>query len=154
MSLLLASLPVSSRLFLGVWGFEGAGEIAFLCMVVGTYFHIVSRRRSPALPDPAAMLDQAIQLASLGRIDEAIGLLTEAISLSPKLWQAFQYRGELYLSQQDSIDAALRDFDEAIRLAPEEPHLYGLRGRANGLLGSSSSATDCTHDAAGISTGA
>jgi regulator of sirC expression with transglutaminase-like and TPR domain len=50
------------------------------------------------------------------------------------LWQAFQYRGELYLRQQ-SFDAALQDLNEAIRLAPEEPHLYILRGQAHSLLG-------------------
>jgi regulator of sirC expression with transglutaminase-like and TPR domain len=50
------------------------------------------------------------------------------------VWQAFQYRGELYLRQQ-AFDAALRDLNEAIRLAPEEPHLYVLRGQAQSLPG-------------------
>jgi tetratricopeptide (TPR) repeat protein len=80
------------------------------------------------------MLDQAIQLASSGQIDPAIALLTETIRLSPQLWQAFQYRGELYLRQQ-SFDAALQDLNEAIRLAPEEPHLYILRGHAQNPQG-------------------
>jgi tetratricopeptide (TPR) repeat protein len=75
------------------------------------------------------MLDQAFQLALSGQIDLAIALLTETIRLSPQLWQAFQYRGELYLRQQ-SFEAALQDLNEAIRLAPEEPHLYILRGQA------------------------
>jgi tetratricopeptide (TPR) repeat protein len=134
MSLLLASLPVASRLFLGGWGFDGAAELACLCLFIGAYFQIVSRR-FPAVRDPAAMLDQALHLASSNRTDEAIGLLTEAIRLSPRLWQAFQYRGELYLTREDSVQAALRDFDEAIRLAPDEPHLYGLRDHAQSLLG-------------------
>jgi tetratricopeptide (TPR) repeat protein len=134
MSLLLASLPVASRLFLGGWGFYDAAAAACLCMFIGTYFHIVSRR-FPPLPDPAAMLDEALQLASAYRTDEAIALLTDAIRMSPRLWQAFQYRGELYLSRADFIQAALRDFDEAIRLAPGEAHLYVLRGHAHGLLG-------------------
>ena len=86
------------------------------------------------MPDPASMLDQAIQLASAGQVDEAIALLTETIRLNPQLWQAFQYRGELYLHQQ-SLDAALRDFNEAIRLAPEEPHLYLLRKQAQSPQG-------------------
>ena len=88
------------------------------------------------MPDAASMLHQAIQLASSGQIDAAIALLTETIRLSPQLWQAFQYRGELHLRQQ-SFDAALRDLDEAIRLAPEEPHLYVLRWQAQSLLGES-----------------
>jgi len=134
MAFLFASMPAASKLFLGYWGFDGASEIACLCLVLGTYFYIVGRRSRPPIPDPATMLDQAIQLAMSGQIDEAIALLTETLRLNPQLWQAFQYRGELYLRQQ-SFEAALRDLNEAIRLAPEEPHLYILRGQAHSLLG-------------------
>lgn len=133
LSMLLASLPISSRLFLGAWGFETAGELALLLGMAGMYLHFASRRQSPVLPDPASLLDQAIQLASAGQIDEAIAILTKVIAASPKLWQALQYRGELYL-WQNRIEAALRDFDEAIRLAPEESHLCGLREGARALL--------------------
>jgi tetratricopeptide (TPR) repeat protein len=126
---LFASLPVSSRLFLGVWGFESAGGVAGLCLVAGTYLHILARRASGAIPDPAVMLDEALALARLGQVDEAIALLTEAIRLSPWVWQAYQYRGELYLSRQ-MLDRAAKDFSEAIRLAPNEPHLQVLLGQA------------------------
>jgi tetratricopeptide (TPR) repeat protein len=134
MAFLFASMPAAGKLFLGVWGFDGAAEIACLCLLLGVYFHIAGRRSGPPVPDPATMLDQAIQLASSGQIDAAIALLTKTIRLSPQLWQAFQYRGELYLRQQ-SFDAALQDLNEAIRLAPEEPHLHTLRGQAQSLLG-------------------
>jgi tetratricopeptide (TPR) repeat protein len=96
------------------------------------------------------MLDRAIHLASSDRTGEAIALLTEAIRMSPRLWQAFQYRGELYLSRQDSVPAALRDFDEAIRLAPGEPHLYGLRGHAHYLLGDTLSGQEDYQTAAAL----
>jgi tetratricopeptide (TPR) repeat protein len=132
MAALFASMPAASKLFLGTWGFDGAAEIACLLLILGAYFHIMGRRRSRAIPDQASMLDQAIRLALSGQIDEAIALLTETIRLSPQLWQAHQYRGELYLRQQ-AFDAALRDLNEAIRLAPEEPHLYALRGQAQNL---------------------
>ena len=117
---LFASLPVSSRVFLGVWGFESAAGIAGLFLVAGTYLHILARRALRVMPDPAEMLDQALALARYGQVDEAIALLTEAIRLSPWLWQGYQYRGELYLAQQ-LPERAAEDFHEAIRLAPGEP---------------------------------
>ena len=137
MAVVFGSLPLASRLFLGSWSFDGAAGIGCLCLILGTYFHIVSRR-FPVVPDPATILERAGERASAGRGDQAIALLTEGIRLSPQLWQAFQYRGELYL-RQDDLDAALDDFSEAIRLAPQEPHLYLLRGHAYSLLGDETS---------------
>jgi len=134
LALLFASLPVASRLFLGGWEFEGAGGLACLLLLLGTYFHILGRRRFRGVPDAASMLEEALRLAKYGSRNEAIHLLGETIRLSPRLWQAFQYRGELYLSIENP-GAALEDFDEAIRLAPEEPHLAALRERALALLG-------------------
>jgi tetratricopeptide (TPR) repeat protein len=139
MAAVFGSLPLASRILLGGWGFDGAAEIGCLCLIAGAYFHIVSRR-FPVVPDPATMLERAGERAASGRPDRAIALLTEGIRLSPQLWQAFQYRGELYLLQGEQAEAALQDFSEAIRLAPRERHLYLLRGRAYSLLGDESSA--------------
>jgi tetratricopeptide (TPR) repeat protein len=148
MAVVFGTLPLASRIFLGGWGFDGAAEIGCLCLIAGAYFHIVSRR-FPAIPDPATILERAGEQAASGRADRAIALLTEGIRLSPQLWQAFQYRGELYLLQGEQADAALRDFSEAIRLAPSERHLYLLRARAYSLLGDESSAhSDCAQAAA------
>jgi tetratricopeptide (TPR) repeat protein len=138
LALLFASLPLAGKLFLGSWGFEDATLLlAVLCFLVAAYLHIRGRRGSRPAPDDAALLDQAIQLAASGQPAEAIALLTEAIRLSPRLWQAFQYRGELYL-QRGSADAALEDFDRAIGLAPNESHIQVLRGYAQALLASKS----------------
>lgn len=148
MAVVFGSLPLASRIFLGGWGFDGAAEIGGLCLLVGAYFHLVSRRFA-AVPDPATILERAGQRASEGRGDQAIALLTEGIRLSPQLWQAFQYRGELYLRQGGQMEAALRDFSEAIRLGPREPHLYLLRAHVYGLLGDeTSSRSDCQRAAA------
>ncbi len=133
MAAVFGSLPLASRIFLGNWGFDGAMEIGCLCLMAGAYFQIVSRR-FPAIPDPATTLEQAGERVSEGRNDQAIALLTEEIRLSPHLWQAFQYRGELLLAQTQA-EAALQDFCEAIRLAPDEAHLYALRGHAYSLVG-------------------
>lgn len=140
MALLFASLPVACWIFVGNWGFEDAFGVSCLCVVLGAYFHIRSRKSLPPAPDPATLLDRAIQLVSKGQTAEAILLLTEAIRLSPRLWQAFQYRGELQLHLPDSVEQALDDLTEAIRLAPEEPYLYILRGQAHTLLGDDTAA--------------
>jgi tetratricopeptide (TPR) repeat protein len=147
MAVVFGSLPLASRIFLGGWGFDGAGEIGCLCLIAGVYFQIVSRR-FPAVPDPATILERAGERASAGRGDQAIALLTEGIHLSPQLWQNFQYRGQLYLRQGVNMAAAVQDFSEAIRLAPREPHLYMLRGQAYSLLGDEASArSDCARAA-------
>jgi len=139
-ALLLGSLPLASRLLLGAWGFAEATELAVLCLLVGLYLEILGRRRWRTLRDDAAVLERALALASEGRDEEAIARLTQAVRVSPRLWQAYQYRGQLRLRQPGTWQEALADFDEAIRLAPKEPHLYTLRSQAFGLLGDELSA--------------
>jgi cytochrome c-type biogenesis protein CcmH/NrfG len=134
LALLFGSFPVVGRMVLGNWEFGGSAEIACLLLLAGAYFHLRSRRRYAANPDPATLLDQASQLAANGRVDRAVALLTKTIRQSPKLWQAYQYRGELHLRAGDAV-LATHDFAEAIRLAPNEPHLYLLREQAHALLG-------------------
>jgi tetratricopeptide (TPR) repeat protein len=92
------------------------------------------RRAFRAIPDPAFLLDQANQFATAGRTGRALARLNSAIRLSPRFWQAYQYRGELLFLRQD-YEAALRDFDKAVSLAPDESHLYALRAQAHLALG-------------------
>jgi cytochrome c-type biogenesis protein CcmH/NrfG len=129
LALLFGGMALGSRLVLGAWPFEGAPELSCVCLLLGAYFHIAGRRRCLALPDPAVLLDQALSLVSSGQVDQAIALLSKAIRQNPHLWQALQYRGELYLLQQNAA-AAAQDFSAAIRLAPEERHLHDLLEQA------------------------
>jgi tetratricopeptide (TPR) repeat protein len=139
MAILFASLPLASWLFLGGWGFPGASELAFLCAALGAYLE-VRRRRWKALRDDAIALERALTLASEGETGRAAAVLTNTIRISPKLWQAYQYRGQLRLSEAEQWEAALSDFDAAIALAPDEAHLYALRSQAHRLLGEESAA--------------
>ncbi len=75
------------------------------------------------------MLDEAIQLVSAGETARALRVLGRTIAVNPWFWQAFQYRGLIRL-RRGEFDAAIADFDEAIRLAPDEPHLRELRAEA------------------------
>src|SRR5260370_42531414 len=83
MAVVFGSLPLASRIFLGGWGFDGAAEIACLCLMAGAYFHIVSRR-FPAVPGPATRLERAAACASSGHDDQAIGLVTQSILRIPQ----------------------------------------------------------------------
>jgi len=134
MAALFGTLPLMSRLFLGSWSFDGALGIAMLFVVLAAYFHLLSHKFRQ-LPDDATLLERGINHAREGRTDEAIHLFSRAIRLSPRLWQAHQYRGELYLLDPVTAKDALRDFNAAIEIAPAEAHLFTLRARANALLG-------------------
>ena len=134
LGVLFGSLPVASKLLLGSWEFEGAAQLAGLCLMLAAYLHLRARRNTKTIPDAASMLDQASQLAGQGERDRAIGLLSRAIHLDPRFWQAYQYRGRLYLERRESWSRALDDFNSAIRLAPGEAELYQLREQAQSLL--------------------
>ncbi len=121
MALLFGSLPVASRVLFGAWGFPEAGQMSVLCLIAGTYLQIHGRRRFKRLRDDAAVLAEALRLAAEGDTRQATALLTRVIQVSPRLWQAYQYRGQIRLQDPDSWDAGLADLNEAIRLAPREP---------------------------------
>jgi len=137
---LFGSLPIASRFLLGHWEFSEAAELAFLCLALGAYLEIRGRRRVKALRDDAAALERALTLAAEGRTEDAIAVLTSAVRVSPRLWQAYQYRGQLRLGESDTWSEALSDLNEAIRLAPKESHLYALRSQVYERLGDDSSA--------------
>ena len=140
LALLFAGLPLVGVLILGSWEFEGSFGIAFLCLIAAAYLHLAGRPRRRPLPDPSTILDEAIKAAASGKTDRGIQLLDEVLRLSPRLWQARQYRGQMRLVEPGAAEAILQDFTEAIRLAPEEHHLYVLRSHIFTLLGRDSSA--------------
>jgi tetratricopeptide (TPR) repeat protein len=140
LAFLFASLPLAGKLFLGSWRFDGAVGIACLCLVAAAYLYLIGRESRPSIPDSAAILDKALRLAEAGETGRGIALLNEVLRENPRLWQARQYRGQMHLGEADGAETALEDFTEAIRLAPDEPHLYILRSHAFTLLGHDSSA--------------
>ena len=140
LALLFASLPLASKLFLGSWGFDAAPGIASLCLAAAAYLYLAGRVPRPPIPDSATILGEAIRLAASGETDQGIALLDEAFRQSPHLWQARQYRGQIRLAKPAGAESALQDFTDAIRLAPNEPHLYILRSHVYTLLGRESAA--------------
>jgi tetratricopeptide (TPR) repeat protein len=130
---LFASLPLAGRLLFGVWGFPQAVGISVISFTVAVYLYARSVGRL-GIPDAAVMLDRAQQLVSSGRVPKAISVLTQTIRLNPNLWQAYEYRGRLRVREGDYF-AALEDLSEAIRLAPQERHLYFLRAQVYDNVG-------------------
>ena len=141
MAILFACLPLAGKLFLGSWGFDGAPGIACLCLIAAAYLYVAGRGRRHPIPDSATILDEAIQQAAAGETDRALKLLDEALRLSPRLWQARQYSGQVRLGQPGAAEAALQDFTAAIQLAPDEPHLYILRSQVLAMLGRDAAAS-------------
>lgn len=71
--------------------------------------------------EPAeAAYSAGAELNDAGEYEEAIEKLSEAIRLDPAYVPAYSLRGSAYLRTGQN-QAAIRDYDEAIRLAPESP---------------------------------
>ena len=70
---------------------------------------VEGEERAEVLFDRAQLLDE------MGRTDEAIADLTEAVAVCPDYAAALAQRGEL-LAERGDLDAAMRDLDEAVKL--------------------------------------
>jgi hypothetical protein len=140
LALIFASLPMASKLILGNWGFDDAPGIACLFAIAAAYLYFAGRVRRPPVPDSATILGEAIRVAASGDTDRGIALLNRAVRESPRLWQAREYRGQMHLGESATAESALQDFTDAIRLAPDEPHLYVLRSHVLTMLGRESAA--------------
>ncbi len=74
-------------------------------------------------------LEKGKTLARTVKKEEAIKAYSKAIDLNPKLFKAYQRRGNLYLIMK-SYDEAIADFTKAIELDPRDSNLYYMRGIA------------------------
>jgi len=61
--------------------------------------------------------------------DKAVDDWTQAISLNPKLYQAYKNRGTVY-SDKGEYDKAIADYNQAISLNPKDEQAYYNRGNA------------------------
>jgi tetratricopeptide (TPR) repeat protein len=81
---------------------------------------------SPALAESS--FDQGVtQMRNSGGTQAAIDTFSQELKQAPTSVRAFTLRGSLFLQQQNFEDA-LKDFSEAIRLAPKNPELLVDRG--------------------------
>lgn len=75
------------------------------------------------VPPASAAYSAGAELNSAGEYESAIEKLSKAIRLDPLYAPAYSTRGSAYLHTGQS-QAAIQDYDEAIRLAPENPNLF------------------------------
>jgi tetratricopeptide (TPR) repeat protein len=78
-------------------------------------------------PAATTYLDRGIALARLGRLEEALNDLNEAIGQDPQREEAFVARGQVFLDLGD-LGSAFNDFSDAIRFDPRMAD--GYFGRA------------------------
>src|SRR5262249_17033198 len=93
----------------------GAVILAALC------FWVYHRAVDPA--QARQTYDAALKLFHAGAYTEAILSLEHAISLQPKMAEAYLLRGRAHAAQGD-FEAAIADYNQAIHLRPENAHAY------------------------------
>ena len=87
------------------------------------------KRERMTVPERAlALYEQGVKLAEAGKHGNAVKRFTEAIRLSPNTGKLFHHRGS-------SLDAAVFDYDTAVRLDPSYPDTYLDRGNARHAMG-------------------
>lgn len=88
-----------------------------------------------AVPDqPDLYVDRAVSLAVAKNYWEAIDDLNKAIELEPRYGIAFAFRAAAYRFV-DSLDLALDDAEQAVRLSPDLPESWLERGILRRLKG-------------------
>jgi len=77
---------------------------------------------------------QAMEAQREAKFDEALSLFTKAIVTNPHAGILYASRAQLLLEMKKP-NAAIRDCNTAIKIAPDSAKGYKIRGRANRLLG-------------------
>jgi Flp pilus assembly protein TadD len=80
-------------------------------------------------PDPAALLQHAVNAAGTGQLDQAIRDFGEVIRLQPTNALAYGLRGTTFYAKGD-YDRAIQDFSQALRLNPRDIKAYTSRAYA------------------------
>src|SRR5262249_24713783 len=89
---------------------------------------------APLMISALDLIHPPVDLSDKERSTDAISLLTAAISIDPRMPQAYFERGMAYLNL-DQDAAAAADFDRALHLDPNYPGARNWRSRAAGSLG-------------------
>jgi tetratricopeptide (TPR) repeat protein len=108
---------------------------------IKSYNQAVDLNRLQLKPSPWPLVDLAVSLIGVNRLEEAKKNLDEALRYDPKLPQA-QYQLGRLLEMQDKFDAALEAFAKASELDQEYPDPHLALGRIYHRLGKGQRAED------------
>lgn len=72
-------------------------------------------------------LSQAKTAYEAGKLDQALGLITQALNLEPKNERPYYYRAQIY-ETKGRFAEAIADYDSLLKLNPDSPQILQLRG--------------------------
>ena len=110
-------------------GWVGAMTVLFIC-------GCGSQRTAP---DVGALLDSAQKARDAHSDARCIATYTEALTAQPDLVAAYTGRAQCYVDSGNAAPA-VHDYDQAIRLSPQDPGLFIDRAAAEQLIGNYSAA--------------
>ncbi len=92
-----------------------------------------------ASTDARALLEAADKDRDAHRTDECINGYTKVLAAQSQVVKAYVGRAACYI-EKGNAPAAVLDYNEAVRLSPNDPSLYLLRGAAHETVGNRSAA--------------
>ena len=95
---------------------------------IAAYRSALEWQKTSAHPSEQPMLNLAIILIRKGNLEEADGLLEQAVKIAPNDPQIRQQLGHIYI-QQKRFDKAQVEFERAVSLEPDNASFHFLLGR-------------------------
>jgi len=94
-----------------------------------------SKEVTDEMRDEASVLKaQALDAQREGKLQESLDLFTKAIKLNPRAGLLYATRAQVLLDMKKP-NAAIRDCDKAVKIAPDSAKGYKVRGKAQRALG-------------------
>ena len=108
---------------------SGGCKAALMAFCIAGTIGFSSLRAAEPAPAPTAkeFLDRAKKSYESGKVEEALGLTTQAINVDPQSESGYYYRARIYENKGDHA-RAIADFDQVIKINLRASHVYQLRG--------------------------
>ena len=108
---------------------------SFKLPITTIYHEVKSFQNPPFFLDPVVFIREGKKLYYLGKLDQAMHLFDNAISLAPELPEPYFCRGVIYLKSEDLLSAH-ENLDKALQLRPLWADALYFRGLLHTKAGS------------------